>query len=75
MRWPQAYFEAVKVADKVAAKEGFKDLEDYKSSTFHWRPTDHLPIIAYHRLVGDGWTTEHLFVEAGLGPLETLLRA
>lgn len=26
---------------------------------------DHRLIVAYHRLVGDGWTTEHLFVEMG----------
>ncbi|ROV95573.1 hypothetical protein VSDG_05291 [Cytospora chrysosperma] len=36
-----------------------------KVVAFHWSPTDHLLIIAYHRLVGDGWTTECLFVEAG----------
>ncbi|EAW13520.1 putative polyketide synthase [Aspergillus clavatus NRRL 1] len=75
MRSPRAYFEVVKVIDKAASEQGFKDLEDYKYDlakgdtlkivVFHWSPTDHLLIIAYHRLVGDGWTTEHLFVEAG----------
>lgn len=75
MKSPRVYFEAVKVADKAAAEQGFKDLEGYKYDLtkgdtrkivdFHWSPTDHLLIMAYHRLVGDGWTTEHLFVEAG----------
>ncbi|ETS80412.1 hypothetical protein PFICI_07941 [Pestalotiopsis fici W106-1] len=68
-------FETIKVADKAAADQGFKDLENYKydlekGDTFkvvhyQWSPTDHLLIIAYHRLVGDGWTTEHVFVEIG----------
>ncbi|KAJ4181992.1 hypothetical protein NW755_010680 [Fusarium falciforme] len=72
---PRVCFEAVKVADKAAADQGFKDLERYeydiatgdtlKIVDFYWSPNDHLLIIAYHRLVGDGWTTEHLFVEAG----------
>ncbi|POS76977.1 polyketide synthase [Diaporthe helianthi] len=75
MKTPYAKFEAVRVADKAAAEQGFKDLEGYqydlakgdtlKLVDFHWSPTDHLLVIAYHRLVGDGWTTEHLFVEAG----------
>ncbi|XP_044718107.1 polyketide synthase dehydratase domain-containing protein [Hirsutella rhossiliensis] len=75
MKTPHAKFEAVHVADKAAADQGFKDLEGYqydlakgdtlKIVNFHWSPTDHLLVIAYHRLVGDGWTTEHLFVEAG----------
>lgn len=75
MKSPRVYFEAVKVADKDAAEQGFKDLEGYKYNLtkgdtlkivdFHWSPADHLLIIAYHRLVGDGWTTERLFVEAG----------
>ncbi|KAI1374307.1 putative polyketide synthase [Hypoxylon crocopeplum] len=75
MKSPRVHFEAVKVADKAAADQGFKDLEGYKYDLtkgdtvkvvdFHWSPTDHLLIFAYHRLVGDGWTTEHLFVEAG----------
>lgn len=75
MKSPRVHFEAVKVADKAAAKQGFKDLEGYKYDLsrgdtlkivdFHWSHVDHLLIIAYHRLVGDGWTTEHLFVMAG----------
>jgi acyl carrier protein len=74
MKSPRVHFEAVEVTDKAAADQGFKNLEGYKYDLskgetlrivdFHWSPTDHLLIIAYHRLVGDGWTTEHLFVEA-----------
>lgn len=72
---PYARFEAIQVADKAAADQGFKHLESYqydlakgdtlKIVDFHWTKTDHLLILGYHRLVGDGWTTEHLFVEAG----------
>lgn len=75
METPYAKFEAIQVADKAAADQGFKDLESYqydlakgdtlKIVDFHWTQTDHLLILGYHRLVGDGWTTEHLFVEAG----------
>jgi acyl carrier protein len=67
-------FEVIAVAGREAADQGFRDLEKFKFDLkdgltikivcFHWSPTDCLLIIAYHRLVGDGWTTEHLFVEA-----------
>jgi hybrid polyketide synthase/nonribosomal peptide synthetase ACE1 len=70
----RAKFEAIAVANREAADQGFRDLEKFKFDLeggltikivcFHWSPTDCLLIIAYHRLVGDGWTTEHLFVEA-----------
>lgn len=75
MKTPLAKFEAFPVADKAAADQAFKELEEYefrldigdtlKIVDYYWSSTDHLLIIAYHRLVGDGWTTEHLFVEAG----------
>lgn len=75
MKSPQVRFEAIKVADKAAAEQGFKDLEGYKYNltkgdtlkivNFHWSPADNLLVIAYHRLIGDGWTTERLFVEIG----------
>lgn len=75
MKTPHAKFEAIQVPDKATADQGFKDLEGYKYDLakgdtlkvvdFYWSHTDHLLVIAYHRLVGDGWTTEHLFVEAG----------
>lgn len=75
MESPRVAFETIQVADKAAADQGFKDLEGYhydldKGDTlklvhYQWSPMDHLLIFAYHRLVGDGWTTEHLFVEIG----------
>lgn len=75
MESPRVAFETIQVADKAAADQGFTDLEGYhydldKGDTlklvhYQWSPMDHLLIIAYHRLVGDGWTTEHLFVEIG----------
>jgi hypothetical protein len=73
MRSPRNSFQSVKVADRNAADEAFKELQGIrydleKGDTlrivdYFWTPTDHLLIIAYHRLVGDGWTTEHLFVD------------
>ncbi|OBT71831.1 Hybrid PKS-NRPS [Pseudogymnoascus sp. 05NY08] len=75
MKSPAVGFETIKVADRAAAERGFKDLERYeynfsegmtlKVVNYSWSFTDHLLVFAYHRLVGDGWTTEHLFVEAG----------
>lgn len=34
-----------------------------KLKDFYWSANDHLLFIAYNRLVGDGSTTENLFVE------------
>ncbi|KAI9163910.1 putative polyketide synthase [Paramyrothecium foliicola] len=75
MKRPRVSFEAIKVANKAAADQRFKELEAYpydlakgdtlKIVNLSWSPNEHLLIIAYHRLVGDGWTTEHVFVEAG----------
>lgn len=75
MKSPRVYFEAIKVVDKAAADQGFKSIQDYnydlekgdtlKLVNFHWSSIDHLLVFAYHRLVGDSWTTEHLFLEAG----------
>lgn len=74
MRLPHNSFQAVKVADRNAANEAFNDLhrarydlekgDTLRVVDYFWTPTDHLLIIAYHPLVGDGWTTEHLFIEA-----------
>ncbi|OAP54232.1 hypothetical protein AYL99_11333 [Fonsecaea erecta] len=73
MRSPRNSFQAIKVADRNAADEAFINLQGatydvekgdtLKIVDYFWTPTDHLLIIAYHRLVGDGWTTEHLFVD------------
>ncbi|KEQ90752.1 hypothetical protein AUEXF2481DRAFT_9173 [Aureobasidium subglaciale EXF-2481] len=75
MRSPKVAFEAVRVADKAAAEKGATEIEMYhydvavgdplKVVEYHWSPTDPLLVFAYHRLVGDGWTTEHAFVEVG----------
>ena len=76
MKSPRNAFRAVKMADRNAANEAFKELQGAKYDLekgdtlkivdYFWTPTDHLLIIAYHRLVGDGWTTEHFFVEASM---------
>ncbi|KIW95724.1 uncharacterized protein Z519_04309 [Cladophialophora bantiana CBS 173.52] len=73
MRLPRNSFQSYRVADRNAADQAFKDLqkvrydlekgETLKIIDYFWTPTDHLLVIAYHRLVGDGWTTEHLFVD------------
>ncbi|OAG36753.1 hypothetical protein AYO21_09026 [Fonsecaea monophora] len=73
MRLPRNSFQAVKVADRKAAEEAFRELQvaryvlekgdTLKVIDYFWTSTDHLLIIAYHRLVGDGWTTEHLFID------------
>lgn len=73
MRAPWARFEAVRVADRAAAEQGFRDLDSQsynlaigdtmKIVDFYWSPSDHILIIAYNQLVCDGWTYEQLFVE------------
>ncbi|KAI5274298.1 hypothetical protein E4T47_02663 [Aureobasidium subglaciale] len=75
MRSPKVALEAVRVADKASAEKGATGIESYhydvavgdtsKVVAYRWSPTDHLLVFAYHRLVGDGWTTEHVFVEVG----------
>lgn len=69
-------FHAVKVTDKSAADAAFNELQSAKYDLekgdtlkiidYFWTNTDHLLVIAYHRLVGDGWTTEHFFVEVSM---------
>ncbi|EXJ69156.1 uncharacterized protein A1O5_08091 [Cladophialophora psammophila CBS 110553] len=73
MRLPRNSFQSYRVADRNTADEEFKNLQKAKYDLdkgdtlkiidYFWTPTDHLLVIAYHRLVGDGWTTEHLFVD------------
>ncbi|KAI3325573.1 putative polyketide synthase [Xylariaceae sp. AK1471] len=75
LRSPAVRFEAVQVADWAAAEEAFWAVHKHhydptkgdtlKIVDFAWSEVDHLLIFAYHQLVGDGWTTERLFVEAG----------
>ncbi|RYP05239.1 hypothetical protein DL764_003946 [Monosporascus ibericus] len=59
--------------DPAAAEEALKRLETekydlaageaFKTVDFYWGPDRHLFVIAYHRLAGDGSTTDNLFVE------------
>ena len=75
MKAPSVRFQAVPVADRAAAEEGFRQLERHRYNIaagdtlklvdFYWSPDDHILVIAYNRLVGDGSTTENLFVEVG----------
>ncbi|TIC90982.1 Lovastatin nonaketide synthase mokA [Colletotrichum higginsianum] len=37
--------------------------ETFKIAVFTWSPTSHLLVLAYHRLAGDGSTTENLVAE------------
>ncbi|EFQ36481.1 beta-ketoacyl synthase domain-containing protein [Colletotrichum graminicola M1.001] len=37
--------------------------ETFKTALFTWSPTSHLLVLAYHRLAGDGSTTENLVAE------------
>ena len=73
MKVPWARFDAVRVADRAAAEQGFRDLDrqsynlaigdTMKMVDFYWSPNDHVLIIAYNQLVCDGWSYEQLFVE------------
>lgn len=64
----------VRVTDRAAAMEGYKQLQHTKYDLeaadtlrlvdYHWSTDEHLLVVAYHRLCGDGSTTENLFVEA-----------
>lgn len=63
------------VANRPAAEEAYKQLESQeydldageglKIVDFHWGQEDHLLVICYHRLVGDGSTTQNLLDEVG----------
>ncbi|TQN66795.1 Lovastatin nonaketide synthase mokA [Colletotrichum shisoi] len=64
---------AVSVASRAEAeaelaklqKEPYKleSGETFKIAVFTWSPTSHLLVLAYHRLAGDGSTTENLVAE------------
>lgn len=65
--------ECHEVADRCAAEQELKALhkqrydlaagETFKIVDYYWGRDQHLLIIAYHRLAGDGSTTENLFAE------------
>jgi hypothetical protein len=66
--------QILQVADRAAAEEGYQKLHETKYDIavgdtlrlvdFYWGKDEHLLVVAYHRLVGDGSTTENVFVEA-----------
>lgn len=72
-RRPANKVQMLQVADRAAAEETYRQLEktryDIKAGDtlrlvdLYWGDNEHLLVIAYHRLVGDGSTTENLFVE------------
>lgn len=65
----------VEVSDRAAAEEAYKQLENeeynlaagegLKIVDFHWAQDEHLFVIGYHRLVGDGSTTQNFLDEVG----------
>ncbi|KXH63779.1 beta-ketoacyl synthase domain-containing protein [Colletotrichum salicis] len=65
----------VEVSDRAAAEEAYKQLENeeydlaagegLKIVNFHWAQDEHLFVIGYHRLVGDGSTTQNFLDEVG----------
>ncbi|KAL0941432.1 beta-ketoacyl synthase domain-containing protein [Colletotrichum truncatum] len=67
--------QSVRVADRDTALEGFSRVEQHKYAladgdtiklvVFHWSSDQHLLVLGYSRLVGDGQTTENLFNEIG----------
>ncbi|GAB1210906.1 hypothetical protein ATERTT37_000016 [Aspergillus terreus] len=67
--------QTIQVSDRASAEEGYRQLVQTRYNTaagdtlrlvdFFWGQDDHLLVVAYHRLVGDGSTTENIFVEAG----------
>ena len=73
MKVPRIRFEAIAVADRAAAEQGFTDVDRQKYDLaggdtlkvvdYYWAPDEHILIIAYNQLVCDGWTYERLFVE------------
>ncbi|KAI8251965.1 beta-ketoacyl synthase domain-containing protein [Colletotrichum sp. SAR11_239] len=64
---------AVSVASRAEAEAELSKLqkepydlesgETFKIAIFTWSPTSHLLVLAYHRLAGDGSTTENLVAE------------
>lgn len=75
LKRPNNKVQILQVADRAAAEEGYRKLHETKYDIavgdtlrlvdFYWGKDEHLLVVAYHRLVGDGSTTENLFVEAG----------
>lgn len=72
---PYNKVQILQVSDRAAAEETYRQLEKTRYNIevgdtlrlfdLYWGEDEHLLVIAYHRLVGDGSTTENLFVEVG----------
>lgn len=70
---PWIHFEALSVADRAAAEQGFADVDrqsynlaagdTVKIVDFYWAPDEHILVIAYNQLVCDRWSYERLFIE------------
>nr|XP_036578380.1 polyketide synthase [Colletotrichum truncatum]KAF6785623.1 polyketide synthase [Colletotrichum truncatum] len=73
LKAPTRGLQCIEVPDRAAAEEKLKQLETekyelaaaeaYKIVDLYWAPDRHMLVIAYHRLTGDGSTTDNLFVE------------
>lgn len=73
LKYPNNKVQILQVADRAAAEERYRKLHETKYDItagdtlrlvdFYWGKDEHLLVVAYHRLVGDGSTTENLFVE------------
>jgi hybrid polyketide synthase/nonribosomal peptide synthetase ACE1 len=73
LKTPATSLQCIEVPDRAAAEEALEQLrtekydlaagEAFKIVDFYWGPDRHLFVIAYHRLTGDGSTTDNLFVE------------
>ncbi|EDU46180.1 lovastatin nonaketide synthase [Pyrenophora tritici-repentis Pt-1C-BFP] len=73
LKSPTTSFRSVEVVDQNAAESALTQLraekydldagEALKVVDFHWATDRHLFVIAYHRLTGDGSTTDNFFVE------------
>lgn len=71
----RARFVVIPVTDRGAAEEALHQLHarpynlgdgvTVRAVLFTWSNTDHLLVWAYNQLAGDGYTTEHIFVEVG----------
>lgn len=75
LKAPVSCVRCVQVADRKAAEEAYKELEKenydisegetLKLVDFYWSQKQHLLVIGYHRLAGDGSTTENFLAEVG----------
>ncbi|KAF1922660.1 uncharacterized protein M421DRAFT_10366 [Didymella exigua CBS 183.55] len=72
---PSPRVRFVSVSDRTAAEDAYRELENeeynlaagegLKIADFYWGKDEHLFVIGYHRLVGDGSTTQNFLDEIG----------